>query len=134
MWVPFGYIVNLDLLHNLVGKRQKPIKLYGDYKVNHSFMERNKWKEQEKIAFFIPFFPRKLKVMFLLAQKKFNSCYIPSMVGHEKDFHLIFQSQKLNWFKMFPHLFFANSKNFLVHKVHNGPNDKGIHNDELRLH
>jgi hypothetical protein len=34
--------MNIDLLHNLIGKEKKPRKSYGDYEVNYPIMERNK--------------------------------------------------------------------------------------------
>jgi len=40
--VPFGYTMNIDLLHNLVGKGKKPRKLYRGYEFDYPFMEKNK--------------------------------------------------------------------------------------------
>jgi hypothetical protein len=51
--------MNFDLLHNLVEKEQKSRKSYGDYEVNYQLMERNQWKEQDRIFLCVPFFQEK---------------------------------------------------------------------------
>jgi hypothetical protein len=75
----------LDLLHNLVGKENKPIKSYGDYEANCPFMGKKKQIKGTKKNYFLYyyFFKKKYEVLCNVPfgpKKLHSSCGVTFMV------------------------------------------------------